>query len=87
MKVSAVMEQSTAHPAPADAAFYAPTLEAMWQVFGADRLIYGSNWPVCERAGSFADAFAVVRDFFYSKGEEASQQYFWKNALAVYKWG
>lgn len=87
MKVSAVMEQSTAHPAPADAAFYAPTLEAMWQVFGADRLIYGSNWPVCERAGSFADAFAVVRDFFASKGEEASQQYFWKNALAVYKWG
>ncbi len=86
MKVSAVMEQSQQQPAPADVAYYAPTLEAMWQVFGAGRLIYGSNWPVCERAGSFADAFAIVRDFFAAKGEGASEQYFWKNALAVYKW-
>lgn len=86
MKVSAVMEQSKEQPAPTDLAHYAPTLEAMWQVFGAERLIYGSNWPVCERAGRFADAFAIVRDFFTAKGQEACQQYFWKNALSVYKW-
>ena len=87
MKVSAVMEQSTQQPAPTEDGFYAPTLEALWQVFGAERLIYGSNWPVCERAGSFADAFAIVRRFFDDKGLVAAQRYFGGNARAVYRWG
>ena len=87
MKVSAVMEQSTQQPAPTEDGFYAPTLEALWQVFGAERLIYGSNWPVCERAGSFADAFAIVRRFFDGKGPVAAQRYFGGNARAVYRWG
>ncbi len=87
MKVSAVMEQSTQQPAPTEDGFYAPTLEALWQVFGAERLIYGSNWPVCERAGSFADAFAIVRRFFDDKGPVAAQRYFGGNARAVYRWG
>jgi L-fuconolactonase len=86
MKVSAVLEQSKVQPAPADAELYAPTLEAMWEAFGEDRLVYGSNWPVCERAGDFATAFGVVRDFFAGKGEEAREKYFWKNAKAAYKW-
>ena len=87
MKVSAVMEQSTQQPAPTEDGFYAPTLEALWQVFGAERLIYGSNWPVCERAGSFADAFAIVRRFFDGKGSVAAQRYFGENARDVYRWG
>ena len=87
MKVSAVMEQSTQQPAPTEDGFYAPTLEALWQVFGAKRLIYGSNWPVCERAGSFADAFAIVRRFFDGKGSVAAQRYFGENARDVYRWG
>ena len=86
MKVSAVMEQSTQQPAPTEDGFYAPTLEALWQVFGAKRLIYGSNWPVCERAGSFADAFAIVRRFFDGKGSVAAQRYFGENARDVYRW-
>ena len=86
MKVSAVMEQSTQQPAPTEDGFYAPTLEALWQVFGAKRLIYGSNWPVCERAGSFADAFAIVRRFFDGKGSVAMQRYFGENARDVYRW-
>lgn len=86
MKVSALLEQSKLQPAPADADYYAPTLEAMWEAFGEDRLIYGSNWPVCERAGDFATAFGAVRDFFAAKGEEASEKYFWRNAQAAYKW-
>ncbi len=86
MKVSALMEQSKTYPATEDADFYAPTLEAMWLAFGEDRLIYGSNWPVCERAGSFAAALRIVKDFFAAKGQRATEKYFWKNAQAVYKW-
>src|SRR5207247_1039147 len=29
-----------------DASFYRPALDELWEIFGEDRLIYGSNWPV-----------------------------------------
>lgn len=86
MKVSAVLEQSRVQPAPRDPGFYRPTLEALWQAFGEDRLIYGSNWPVCERASDYATAFGVVRDFFAEKGEVALEKYWWRNALAAYRY-
>ncbi|MEZ4640592.1 MAG: amidohydrolase family protein, partial [Caldilineaceae bacterium] len=44
MKLSAMMEQSTVSPAPAALDFYRPTLDVLWRTFGADKLIYGSNW-------------------------------------------
>lgn len=87
MKVSAVMEQSCVQPAPEGLNFYAPTLEAMWQAFGEDRLVYGSNWPVCERAGTFAASLHIVKEFFAAKGLLASEKYFYKNSQAAYKWG
>jgi len=86
MKVSAVMEQSVVQPAPEDLDFYAPTLEAMWAAFGEDRLVYGSNWPVCERAGEFAAAFRIVEEYFAGRGAEAREKYFWKNSKAAYRW-
>jgi L-fuconolactonase len=87
MKVSALMEQSVIQPAPADLAYYRPTLDVLWQAFGEDRLIYGSNWPVCERAGDFyAEGINIVKTYFQEKGDAAYQKYFWQNAHAVYKW-
>ncbi|MEE3234152.1 MAG: amidohydrolase family protein [Candidatus Latescibacterota bacterium] len=87
LKVSAVMEQSTKQPAPEDDSWYALALEEMWSAFGQDRLIYGSNWPVCERAGSFKAALGIVRRFFDKKGPEAREDYFCRNAERVYRWG
>jgi L-fuconolactonase len=86
MKVSAVMEQSTLQPAPTDMAFYRPALDAMFAGFGADKVIYGSNWPVCERAGSFGDAFHIVQRYFESHGADVADKYFWRNSKAVYRW-
>jgi hypothetical protein len=41
---------------------------------------------VCEKGGSYADQFAVVRDYFAAKGAEASEKYFWKNSREAYRW-
>lgn len=87
MKVSAVPEQSTVHPAPAEPEFYRPALDLLWQSFGSERLIYGSNWPVCERVGDdLALGLWVVTQFFAAQGEVASARYFWQNAELVYQW-
>ena len=85
MKVSAVMEQSVVQPAPTALDFYRPTLDTLWAHFGADRVIYGSNWPVLERAGTYATAFQIVHDYVHEQGESAYAQYFWENAQNVYK--
>lgn len=85
MKVSAVMEQSTVQPAPTDLAFYRPALDLLWRCFGPDRVIYGSNWPVVERAGTYGDAFELVHAYVREKGDAACAAYFWENAQRVYR--
>ncbi|HEY1171350.1 MAG TPA: amidohydrolase family protein [Verrucomicrobiae bacterium] len=71
--------------APADAAFYKPQLDAMWQAFGSDKLIYGSNWPVSERFASLATVQQIVHDYFITKGQKALTAVMGGNARAVYK--
>ena len=65
-KVSGLVEVTQAKPPPADVAYYTPTLDLLWKTFGADRLIYGSNWPV---SGRFAD-YAAQQRIVIAHGEE-----------------
>jgi predicted TIM-barrel fold metal-dependent hydrolase len=90
-KVSALLEQTQRSgrqwgQAPRDPAYYPPILDHCGDCFGEDRLVYGSNWPVCEKGGSYAHQFAVVRDYFAAKGAAASEKYFRKNSRAAYRW-
>jgi L-fuconolactonase len=86
LKVSAVMEQSMVQPAPSGIDFYRPALDAMWAAFGEDRVIYGSNWPVCERAGTYKQSIDIVKAYVAEKGKAAWDKYFWRNGQAAYKW-
>jgi predicted TIM-barrel fold metal-dependent hydrolase len=67
--------------------FYKPRLDRIWDIFGEDRLIYGSDWP--NSAGNwvpYATELALVREYFMAKGRGAAEKYFWKNSIAAYKW-
>ena len=91
IKVSGLMERATTRGdgerATEAFSFYRPTLEALWNIFGEDRLFYGSDWPVCEHAGDFiGHGVRIVRRYFSEKGEEASRKFFWKNSKNIYKW-
>lgn len=44
------------------------------------------NWPVSERIAPYEIVFKVVHDYFTSKGQMASEKYFWQNARTAYKW-
>lgn len=84
MKVSALVENSAEQPAPSDVDYYRPTLDAMWDAFGEDRLFFGSNWPVCERAATYETCIGLVRDYFDARGTEVSEKFFWRNATVGY---
>jgi L-fuconolactonase len=61
-------------------------LDVLWEAFGEDRLIYGSNWPVSERFADYATVQCMVMEYFSAKGQEATEKYFWKNAKTAYNW-
>ncbi len=83
-KVSGLFQQSQMQPSPVNLAFYKPVLDELWEVFGEDRLIYGSNWPVTMRGGSYADFKAVVMEFLEAKGQTAMEKVLAENAYAFY---
>jgi predicted TIM-barrel fold metal-dependent hydrolase len=90
-KVSGLIEQSEASrlkwgEAPRETAYYAPILDHCWECFGEDRLIYGSNWPVCEKGGTYADQFRIVNEYFTAKGSVAREKFFAKNSRESYRW-
>jgi predicted TIM-barrel fold metal-dependent hydrolase len=84
-KVSNVLRRSDGR-VPTEVSFYRPSLDELWEVFGPDRLVYGSNWPVSDQIAPYGTVFRVVREYFAGKGREASEKYFWKNSKAAYRW-
>ena len=60
-------------------------LDELWRVFGDDRLIYGSNWPVSERVAPYGRIFSTVHSYFAAKGNVALRKYLWDNARAAYR--
>jgi predicted TIM-barrel fold metal-dependent hydrolase len=87
-KVSALVEGATPRreKAPSELDFYRPALDAVWNTFGEDRLIYGSNWPVSERFANYGTVLRIVREYFQGKGNPVAEKFFWRNSMAAYKW-
>lgn len=87
MKVSGLVEgtQRRNGDAPADVAFYRPVLETLWKLFGPERLLYGSDWPVSERFAPLGRVERIALNFFAEKGQAALDQVFWKNAHTAYR--
>jgi len=83
-KISGLFQQSHRQPSPRNLSFYKPELDVLWEAFGEDRLIYGSNWPVTMRGGTYGEYLAVVKNFFANKSRTAQEKFFFKNALKFY---
>jgi L-fuconolactonase len=86
-KVSALVEGTgkTNRDAPDDLDFYRPVLDALWNMFGEDRLIYGSNWPVSERAAPYATVYRIVHAYFQEKGARSLEKFLRTNAVEAYQ--
>ena len=84
-KISGLYQRSTEQPAPQNIAYYKDVLEVLWNEFGKDRLIYGSNWPVTKHTGSYESYVNLVDKFISSKGQDARESYYWSNAARAYK--
>jgi L-fuconolactonase len=84
-KVSGVLRRISGR-VPGEASVYKQSLDELWDTFGVDRLVYGSNWPVSDLLAPYPTVVQVVREYFRTKGIDATERYFWKNSVAAYKW-
>lgn len=83
-KVSGLYQRCVQQPAPMNLDHYKTVLDPLWNSFGSDRLVYGSNWPCTKKSGNYASFVKLVNTYFTEKGQDASEKYFWKNAAKVY---
>lgn len=87
-KISALVEGAArdGKKAPSDLEFYRPTLDVVWDAFGEDKVIYGSNWPVCELAADYQTVQRLSMGYVGQKGAEALKKFCALNASRAYGW-
>jgi len=61
-----------------------PFFEVCLQAFGEDRLMYGSDWPVCLAAGKYEDTLENTKRFF-SNNEGVLHKVMGHNAVQFYQ--
>lgn len=85
VKVSGVLRDE-GNRVPKDTAFYKPRLDLLFDIFGEDRVVYGSDWPHSDRWGQYPEGLKVVREYFEAKGQAIAEKYFWRNSIKAYRW-
>ena len=61
-----------------------PYMNVVLEAFGTQRIVYGSDWPVCLVAGSYAQILNVARAFASQLSKNEQELFFYKNAQRIY---
>ena len=63
---------------------FQPYLEVVLEAFGPERLMIGSDWPVCRLAGEYTPVMQLAIDFMQAHSAEHMDAFLGGNALAFY---
>ena len=63
---------------------FTPYIDAVVELFGIDRIMYGSDWPVCTLAATYEKQFAIVKHHFSTLSETEQEKFFGGNAIQFY---
>jgi L-fuconolactonase len=69
-----------------DPHYYRAPLDAIWETFGEDRILFGSDWPNSDHVTSFAQTMSIVQKYIATKSPAAAEKYYWKNSRSAYHW-
>ena len=62
-----------------------PYIDIAFQCFGSERLMIGSDWPVCTAAGSYSQVMHVVLDYLDKRPAEVKEAVLGGNAARFWK--
>lgn len=63
---------------------FRPYLDIIFESFGEDRLMFGSDWPVCLLAGSYERVFKLLEQYVQQLRAEGRAKLFGDNAARFY---
>lgn len=63
---------------------FIPYLEVLVESFGTKRLMYGSDWPVCQVAADYGQQIAIPRNYFKQFSASEQADIFGHNATRFY---
>lgn len=82
VKLSEILHRQKQPDKPSTASL----LDPLMAVFGEDRVMYGSDWPNSDTAGSYAQGLLAVQAYFAPKSRSVKEKFFWRNSQAAYRW-
>jgi predicted TIM-barrel fold metal-dependent hydrolase len=85
VKISEVLRRVDSR-VPTDLEFYRARLDELWEQFGENRVLFGSDWPNSDIWAPYPQVLGIVREYVSSKGPAAVQKYFWRISASVYRW-
>ena len=85
MKLSAILRRIDG-TVSTDLDVYRDGLDRLWNIFGEDRVLFGSDWPNSLHAAPFAEVMRFSREYISSKGPVAEEKVLWRNSIAAYRW-
>lgn len=88
LKVSGLVEGTRRDDfrAPRELDYYRPVLDAATEIFGVNRLIFGSNYPVSELFAPYATVIGLIEQYFGEKGPQTLQLVAAENSRRAYLW-
>ena len=66
---------------PAD---FIPYMDVVFEAFGADRVMFGSDWPVCQVAASYTEMKSIVEQYTIALSATEQAKFWGDNAVKFY---
>ncbi|TXD46781.1 amidohydrolase family protein [Polaribacter sp. IC073] len=63
---------------------FVPYLEVVFNSFGVDRVLFGSDWPVCLLSGNYEKVLAIIERYILKFSVTEKELIMGKNAVAFY---
>ena len=63
---------------------FVPYLDVVFDCFGVERLMFGSDWPVCELAGAYSGVVGIVESYIARLSDDEQAAVMGGNATAFY---
>ena len=64
---------------------FRPYIDVVVNAFGTERIMFGSDWPVCLLAGDYDDTVGIVENYFSSYSQNEKDNIFGLNANKFYR--
>ena len=64
---------------------FTPYLDVVFDCFGSERLMFGSDWPVCELAGSYSEVLNIVERYIAALSADEQAAVMGGNASDFYQ--